>query len=165
MKSINFNTGIKKYAINGDESNVISVNISDVNLLKRIKDSSGVFDDILGRLDREENTPELLAEVDAAIKEELDRVFGTDISAHAFGDANCLSPLEDGNLLFMAFFEAFAPAVLEDINSSGASFRENTKLNKYLPESKPQPVSEPIGFEDMKFTPEQLEFLRKFQTE
>ncbi len=163
MKSINFNTGVKRYMLNDDENNVISINISDINLLKRINDASAVFDTILTRLDKEENTPELLAEVDAEMKKELDRVFGTDISAHAFGDVNCLSPLEDGNLLFMAFFEAFVPVVIADMNASGAAFKGNTKLNKYLPETKTAPAAQPAGFADMKFTPEQIELLKSMQ--
>lgn len=159
MKSINFNTGIKKYMINDDENNVVSINVNDMNLLKRIKDASDVFDVILARLDNEENTPELLAEVDAEMKKELDRVFGTDISAHAFGDVNCLSPLEDGNIMFMAFFEAFIPIVIADMNASGDAYKENSKLNKYLPKEEKAP-SKPTTFDDLKFTKEQLEFLR-----
>lgn len=163
MKSINFNTGVKRYMINDDENNVVAVNVSDINLLKRINDASEVFDTILARLDKEENTPDLLAEVDAEMKKEFDRVFGTDISAHAFGGASCLSPLEDGTLLFMAFFEAFAPAVIADMKARGASFMDNSKLNKYLPETKKAPAPQSASFGDMKFTPEQIEFLRSLQ--
>ncbi len=161
MKSINFNTGVKRYILNGDENNVVSINVGDLNLMKRIKDASDVFDDILSRLDREENTPEILAEIDEEMKKELDRVFGTDISAHAFGGVNCLSPLDDGNLLFMSFFEAFTPVVIEDMKATGATYRENANLNKYLPEDK-TPKKTP-SFEDMKFTPEQIEFLKSMQ--
>lgn len=161
MKSINFNTGIKKYAINGDEDNAVSINVSDLNLFKRIKDSETAFDPILARLDEEENTPELLAEVDKAIKDKLDFIFGTNISEKVFGGTNCLSPLEDGNLLFMAFFEAFVPVVLEDIKKTQKSFDEskNDKFSKYLPKEEKKPIPDLS-----KLTPEQLAYLASIGT-
>lgn len=154
MKSINFNTGIKKYAVNGDENNAISINISDLNLYKRIMEADTAFDPFFERLDREENTPELLFEVDKAVKEKLDSIFNAKVSEKAFGDTNCLSTLEDGNLLLMAFLEAFIPMVLEDINKNHKEFNANTKLSKYLPpeEKKPAP-------DLSKLTPEQLAYL------
>lgn len=36
MQSINFNTGYKEYAINGDDSKTIRVNISDLNIPARV---------------------------------------------------------------------------------------------------------------------------------
>ncbi len=137
MKSINFNTGIKKYAVNGDETNVICINVNDLNLFYRIQQAETLFNPILSRLDTEPNTPELLAEVDKQIKEKLDYIFGTDISSCVFGTTNCLSPLDDGNLLFMSFFEAFVPLILEDIKKSSNDFSSNKreKLQKYLPPS------------------------------
>ncbi len=137
MKSINFNTGTKKYAVNGDETNVVCINVNDLNLFSRIQQAATLFDPILSRLDTEPNTPELFAEIDKQIKEKLDYIFGTDLSARVFGNTNCLSPLDDGNLLFMSFFEAFVPLVLEDINQSKDNFAANKRerLQKYLPPS------------------------------
>ena len=156
MKSINFNTGIKKYAINGDESNVVSINVSDLNLFKRIKDSETAFDPFFARLDAEENTPELFTEIDKLVKEKLDFIFGTNISEKVFGDTNCLSPLEDGSLLFMAFFEAFVPMVLEDMKEAQKNFNEgkNENFSKYLPKEEEKP---PVDFSAL--SPEQLAYL------
>jgi hypothetical protein len=156
MKSINFNTGIKQYAVNGDEGNPVSINISDLNLYKRIRDSENAFDPILAKLDAEENTPELFAEVDKAVKDKLDYIFDTNISEKVFGETNCLSPLEDGNLLFMAFLDAFVPVVLEDMGKAKQSFNEgkNEKFSKYLPKEEKKPLPNLS-----KLTPEQLAFL------
>lgn len=161
MKSINFDTGIKKYAVNGDENNVISINVNDINLLRRIKESEDLFTPILSRFDNEPNTPELFAEVDAQIKETLNYVFGSNISECVFGDANCLSPLDDGRFLFESFFEAFAPIVIADINESNKNFAANkeSKLKKYMPEPANSSVVDLSSL-----TPEQrlyLESLRK----
>ena len=156
MKSINFNTGIKKYAVNGDENNAISINVSDLNLYKRIMEAETAFDPFFERLDREENTPELLFEVDKAVKEKLDSIFGANVSEKAFGDTNCLSTLEDGNLLLMAFLEAFIPMVLEDVNKAQQSFNENKdiKFSKYLPKEEKKPTPDLS-----KLTHEQLAYL------
>lgn len=160
MKSINFNTGIKKYAVNGDENNVISININDINLLKRIKESEDIFTPILERLDNEPKTPELLAEVDAQIKEKFNYIFGTNISERVFGDVNCLSPLDDGSFLFMSFFEAFAPIVLEDINASKENFAANkeSRLKKYMPEPEKNSVVDLASL-----TPEQRAYLESLK--
>ena len=37
MKSINFSTGVKEYAINDDENNKIRININDLNIPNRVK--------------------------------------------------------------------------------------------------------------------------------
>lgn len=132
MKSINFNTGIKRYAINGDESNAIAINVNDLNLFKRIQDEAEEkFTKALERLDNETVTPQLLAEVDKEMKEIIDYIFGSDISSKVFGEVNCLSPLDNGDLMVIAFFEAFAPLVMEDIKKSNAKFTENKK-KKYI---------------------------------
>lgn len=165
MKSINFSTGIKQYAVNGDSNNVISININDLNLLKRIQDAQNIFDPILSKLDTEQNTPELIASVDKEIKDTFDYIFGTDISEHVFGGVNCLSPLEDGNLLFMSFFEAFAPVILEDINKNKAHYEENksAKFEKYMPQKTEKPVETAPAIELSSLTPEQLAFLESLK--
>ncbi len=166
MKSINFNTGIKKYAVNGDENNAVAINISDLNLYKRIMESETVFDPILARLDKEENTPELMFEVDKAIKDKLDYIFDTDISSQVFGDTNCLSPLEDGNLLFLAFFEAFVPMVLEDMQKSKESFRgnKNERFDKYLPKVVVDKTKKEPQLDLSSLTPEQLAYLKSLSS-
>lgn len=160
MKSINFNTGIKTYAVNGDESNVISININDINLLKRIQEAEDLFTPIVSRLDNEPKTPELFAEVDKQLKEKFDYVFGTNISERVFGDTNCLSPLDDGSFLFMSFFESFVPIVLEDINASKANFAANkeNKLKKYMPEPEKNSVVDLSSL-----TPEQRAYLESLK--
>ena len=165
MESINFNTGVKRYAVNGDENNVISINVSDINLYKRIMDAKGAFEPIVSRLDHEENTPELYYQVDREIKEKLDFVFETDISSHAFGDVNCLSELEDGSLLFMSFFEAFAPMVVKDINAAKEGFAQNQeeRFKKYLPAEEPNNQNSQKTYDLTKLSPEQIAYLESLK--
>lgn len=156
MKSINFNTGIKRYAINGDESNAIAINVNDLNLFKRIQDEAEEkLTKALERLDNENVTPQLLAEVDKEMKETIDYIFGSDISSKVFGEVNCLSPLEDGEYMVIAFFEAFAPLVMEDIKKSNAKFAENKK-KEYIDNVV---ASAPVAKEKTDIEKEYAEFL------
>lgn len=161
-KTINYNTGLKKYALNGDKDNCIYINTSDINLYARIKESESAIDEIISRLDREEKTPELFVEVDKQLKAKLNEVFGTDISGPAFGTTNCLSPLDDGELLFMSFFNAFVPAVLEDMKGrkEAFSYGGNKKVEKYLPPSAKPVKADNADIDLSKLTPEQISALK-----
>lgn len=149
MKSINFNTGVKRYAINGDESNVVSVNVNDVNLPKRIGECQAELDAIQAEFNAIGNpTPEQVAEYDERIKKMLDYAFNTDISAHAFGGMNCLSPTDDNEILCIGFLNAFLPLVMEDIKKFSKNLKPQvskkveayTTFDELVPERK-QPVS------------------------
>lgn len=163
MKSINFDTGARHYAINGDENNTVSININDINLFGRIQKAKEIFDPILARLDAEEVTPELYREVDAEIKKKLDYIFGTDLSSHVFGDVNCLSCLDDGRLLFVSFFEAFSQVILDDINKSreDAAKKKAEQISQYLPPTEAGADEAPISLDSL--SEEQLAYLRSLK--
>lgn len=135
MKSINYGTGYKTYALNGDENNVIKINVSDINILKRAKEVQS-FIDSLGDI---QPTPEKLTELDAVLREKIDYVFGSDVSEAAFGATNCFSLLDDGRFLFQAFLEALLPVIADDIKKSGAKISGNAQ--KYIKKSPKKPLS------------------------
>lgn len=139
MKSLNFSTGIyREYAINGDESNTIRVNIADTNLFKRFSEveaeARATFESL-----KSSHDAAALIEADAKLRGMLDHVFGAGLSDKVFGTANALSPTEDGGTLFTGFCEAFGRLLAED---SEAFRRERTaekpavsqRVQKYLPE-------------------------------
>lgn len=170
MKSINFNTGVKTYVLNGDESNTIQINVTDVNIASRLEKCQKQIDEIGAELSAMKNpTPEQLAGYDERIKKLLDFAFGADISSHAFGDASCLSPLPDGSLLLFAFMDAFVPAVLEDIKRAGSGFKSQNraKIEKYtagLDDTKAEPKAgkdEKIDLSQL--NEKQLAFLKSLQ--
>lgn len=167
MKSIHFNTGVKTYVLNDDESNTIQINVTDVNIASRLKQCQKQIDEIGDELQKMKNpTPELLAEYDAKIKKLIDYSFGADVSSHAFGDTNCLSPLDDGTLLLFAFMDAFVPAVLEDIKQAGSGFKSQNraKIENYtagLEELKEEPKPEKVDLSQL--NEKQLAFLKSLQ--
>lgn len=153
MKSINFNSGIKTYAVNGDESNVIKVNISDINIAQRIKETEEKIDKIGVEIDNGV-TAEQLSAYDKEIKALINYTFGTDICTPAFGNANVFSITEEGKFLFEAFFEAFVPIITEDIQNY-KMVKKTEKFNSVI--SNAPAVDTPAN----QFTEEEKVFLRQ----
>lgn len=136
-KSINFDTGIKEFVINGDESNVIRINCSDPNLIGRMEQAEKKFGEIIDKYQSEELTANIL-DFDAELKATIDEAFNADISAHAFGKANCLSYVGNGEkMLFEAFLEAFIPLIKDEIAKSSQAYAEAhaKKVESYIEEA------------------------------
>lgn len=138
MKSINFRTGFKEYAINGNEDNPIRINVTDINLKKRIDAAESKFNEIAARFGDKAPSIDEAIEADAEIRKILADVFGTDICTAAFGDMNCFS-LVDGEPVVVAFLKAFMPVVKADIE---AAVPKNThevrpEVKKYIEPVKP----------------------------
>ena len=153
MKSINFNTGIKHYAVNDDETNVIAININDVNIPKRMQECQETLNSIQAEIKSVgEPTAEQLFEYDKRIKEMIDYAFGAKVSSHAFGDMNCLSPTEGDQLLCMGFLNAFMPIVLDDIKkfANKVSPKVSSKVAAYTTIEEPTPtVRKPIDLSSL----------------
>lgn len=140
MKSIYFDTGIwREYAVNGDESNTIRVNIADPNLEKRLNETDAAAKEWFERL-KTDNSPEIMFEADEALRIMLDNVFNSPISAKAFGNTNIFTPVgEDGEFLFTAFCNAFGKALEEDAKAYAQAHKPqpaapSPHIRKYLPD-------------------------------
>lgn len=136
MQSINFNTGYKTYAINEDESNVVRINVADLSLKSRIKEMyTRILELEVKYKDVEKPTDEEFAEVDKAIKSEINYAFGTDICTPAFGLLNCMTILpESGKSVVQSFLEALLPIIQNDIEEYAAKIKkiDDKKMKKYL---------------------------------
>ena len=131
MESINFSTGYKTYAINGDESNVIRVNLADQNLMHRLKEALSVLNDFKSGVSPN-STPdeyaERLYEFDALAKRKLDDAFGAGTSKALFDELNILTPVNDeGECVFETFINAFMPILKRDISAGMESQREHMR--------------------------------------
>ena len=129
MKSINFDEGYKRYIINDDESRVIRINVTDLGLKKRLEDAAANVSAALESIG-DEPTFEQAYEVDAIIRKELDDALGQGVCDTVFGRANVLSPLEGGGTLIQSFFDAFLPAIREDIEQAAKAAAE--RVDKYI---------------------------------
>lgn len=144
MKSINFNTGYKEYIINDDENNKIRININDQNIPKRIQEVQTFFDEMSEKYKNEDRklTPDEMYNLDKQVREKIDYAFGSNICSSAFGNVNCLSPVEGGKMLFEVFFEALLPEVENDIKSmqTANAIHINNKVDNYITEAVKAPT-------------------------
>ena len=134
MKSISFDEGYREYKLNGDDSRIIRIQITDPNLFSRIEIGMKKAESLIGKYS-DSSDLEALTRFDTEVKTILNEAFGTDICTPAFGSASVLTPTSDGKtLLIYAFFEAFMPALKEDIESMKASMTQDVRpeVKKYL---------------------------------
>ena len=135
MRSINFDDGYRTYAINGDESRVIRVNVTDLNALERFNTAVEEIDRLIADSKGEDATPEKLVELDRIIREQFDHIFGEGMCKTVFGCVNILSAVTDGRMLIESFLDAFLPVIREDIAAAAQASGE--RVNKYI-----KPVTE-----------------------
>lgn len=130
MQSINFDEGYKTYAINGDESRVIKVQVTDLNLPKRAQDAMA---ELQACYDKYDNiTADDLVTLDKEFREVINKVFNSDICTTAFGEANIASPLDNGEPLCVHFFKAFMPILEEEISKTAESYKARPEVEQYL---------------------------------
>lgn len=144
MQSINFSTGIKEYAVNGDENNVIRINVSDLNISKRYQEASEKIEKLAEKYKNvSKPTPEQLAEADKEVRTQLNYVFDSDVCTPAFGNTNCFSPVADGHFLFEAFMEAFLPLIQQDMQATAnaSKIHIGNKTEKYTEHLEKPPVT------------------------
>lgn len=164
MKSINFTTcQLTEYAINGDESNPIRINLRDVNLRKRMDAASAQLEELEQKY-AEIRTPEDAIAADTEIRRVLNAVFDTDVCTPAFGDTNCLTEVDDLPL-FAHFFRSFGAVIAEDIKALAPE--KPSRVDEYVApvvtRTQPlAPLANPYGTPDVNdLTPEQKADLLK----
>ena len=149
MRSINFDTGYREYALNNDENNTVRINISDINIAKRAEEIQTFFNELAEKYkdDNRKLTHDELAEYDRILREKMNYTFGTDVCTAAFGNVNCLSETENGESLFQVFFESLIKTIEEDKKATAqakAVHLEN-KTNDYITRAQSTPVAPQIS--------------------
>lgn len=140
MRSLNFNTGIKEFDINGDKNKILRVNTSDAQILKRAKEKEeevkrivteceNVKDDM--SLDEE---IKLMDKLDKEVRPIIDYIFNTNASEIAFGSTNCVSIVDNGFPLFWNFMEALIAEVEKDVEKNYKKATAN--IEKYTSQVK-----------------------------
>ncbi|MBQ7131240.1 MAG: hypothetical protein IJO29_01590 [Oscillospiraceae bacterium] len=144
MKSINFQGGsFKEYALNGDESNAIRINVSDYGIITRFneaKEKIGKLCNNFKEIDYDVSVEDV-KEADEFIRNQIDYVFGADTAAKAFGSTNCISLNQSGQPICIAFLDALLPILEHDIKSAANAQNmsvslDNEKTAKYISQSK-----------------------------
>lgn len=139
MQNINFNDNLKTFSINNDESRTITINTADIGILERLEKSQKILENLQSEAQKAENTKDdleysILGEIDRQIKEQINYIFGSDVSTPAFGTACCYS-FCNGKPLFENFLDALMPIIQADTEKETKQMQANIeKYTKQLPQ-------------------------------
>lgn len=139
MENISFESGYKEYSINNDENAVIRVYTKDYGMLDRIKKSLKNIEKLAEEyksrnITNNDEANDFFVEVDSKIRNEINTIFDSDVSSIVFGNTNCLSICNDGNLLFENFINAAIPVIRRDLQEG---IKKNSKnVDKYVSQAK-----------------------------
>lgn len=135
MPSINFDTGYKTYTINGDENNVIRVNLADPNLYNRMNEILSFFETFENEFKDDTTAFDAQKKIDEAIKDKIDYAFGKGTSKAVFGDVSCLTPANnEGECIFETFLKAIAPVIQSDMEE--AAENQNRHISDLIDKGK-----------------------------
>lgn len=128
MRSINFEEGLKKFCINGDENRVIRFNPGDPNLLERAnesikriegyqKDMEGIRLNPDGTLaDDSQDGIQILKGFENLIRKETNYIFNADVYDVAFNGQSPLCTVgKKKEFLFEAFYNVVIPMVEKEV--------------------------------------------------
>lgn len=125
MQSLNFDDGLKRLAINGDENRVIVVNPTDFGIVKRYKEK---FPEIEKLSVETENSEEIADILDKKVREFADYIIGSQVSEIVFGKTNCLS-IAGGQTVFENFLTAYMEYMKPEIKAEYE--RSKKRVEKY----------------------------------
>lgn len=138
-ETFSFDSGIKEYAINGDENRVLKVNVTDVNFLPRLYDSFLKAQELvknIGTYEPKDASIEALREgidkisgIDKAIRSGFDEVFYPGAAETVFGQMNVLSFVGNGDTIYESFMNAFISKMEKEIKTN--SEESEKKISKY----------------------------------
>lgn len=144
MKSINFDDGLKSFAINGDESRVIRFNPGDPNIMPRAKEACKRISQWQEELkainlnpdgtlvNESDDASEALSSFNTMLREELNYIFNADVYDTVFAGQSPLCIVEsDKKFLFEAFLFPAIDLVSEEIEAfAGDSEKRIAKYTK-----------------------------------
>ena len=136
MQSINFDIGnFKEYAINGDETKTIKIDVSDVGFVDRLQNALAEIEEYKNKLESLKS-PDLniFAEMDKKGREIINKTFDADVCSVAFGNKNCFSVATNGKEIIVNFLEAFVPIVQQDFKAAAEAnnIKIEDKTDKYI---------------------------------
>lgn len=132
MNNLEFDDGLKHLAINGDENRIITINPTDIAVIKRYNEVIPQLDELSEKYKEipQEKTVEIISELDKKAREFIDYIIGSSVSETVFGTANCLS-YAGGQTIFENFLTAYmnymTPAIKSEYEKSKKRIEKYTK--------------------------------------
>lgn len=140
MRSLNFNTGIKEFDINGDKNRIIRIDTTDLNLGDRIETGrkelrklAKKFETLTKTTNSDDKMLKIIDDYDKQVRQQIDYMFDSPVSDIAFGNTNCLS-VSGGNMLFENFLNALLPEIEKDIKDEEKASKK--RIEKYTSQVK-----------------------------
>lgn len=143
MQSLNFDDGLKGFAINGDESRVIRFNPADPDLIKRYQEAlqlikhaqetmnCGVSIDSDGRPEGgTDASVKIVEEINGVIRDALKLMFNADVYDAVFAGQSPFALTAGGKYLFEAFMESLLPIFKKEIKEYQKISKK--RMDKYL---------------------------------
>ena len=123
MKSLNFDSGVKEYEINGDPNRVLRVNPTDFGIVDRINKAKD-------ELDKLHITSDLngMTELDKVVRTQIDEIFGVGSSDVIFGETNSAS-FAGGQPVFLIFLDCIIPEIERVVGEERK--KSAAKIQKY----------------------------------
>lgn len=123
MKSLNFDSGVKEYEINGDPNRVLRVNPTDFGIVDRINKAKD-------ELDKLHITSDLngMTELDKIVRAQIDEIFGTGSADVIFGETNSAS-FAGGQPVFLNFLDCIIPEIERVVGEERK--KSAAKIQKY----------------------------------
>lgn len=138
--NLNFDTGVRTFTINNDPNRVIQINTTDLGILERLEKAQKNLENLQkeAEIKQASNTDGLqysiLGEIDKAIREQINYIFGSDVSTPAFGTAYCFSTC-NGSPIFENFLNALIPEIEKDVTAESKKTQANiSKYTNQLPQ-------------------------------
>lgn len=132
MNNLEFDDGLKRLEINGDENRIITINPTDIAVIKRYNEVIPQLDELSEKYKEipQEKTVEAISELDKKAREFIDYIIGSPVSETVFGTANCLS-YAGGQTIFENFLTAYmnymTPAIKSEYEKSKKRIEKYTK--------------------------------------
>ena len=133
VENINFYDGFQKVTVNSDPNRVIQWNPLDISFVDRfLAFQSWVENEFTAKVkaldidkakDIDSYQQGIFTELGNELNNAIDGMFQSKVSDTAFAGVNPISPMSDGNLLFMNFLNALMPL----INKSVKEFEDARK--------------------------------------
>lgn len=133
MNNLSYNVGYKEYSINGDESRILRIKMTDYAIFDRFTKGMKQIDKIAKEYENStantfDEANNLFVSVDRKIRKQIDFIFDGDVSDIIFGNTNCIS-IAGGKPIFENFLEAVLPVIKEDISTEQKKIER--KVSKY----------------------------------
>lgn len=134
MKNINIDDGREAITINGDPNRTIYVQASDFNIKVRARQAQKNIGALLEEIDKanpenEDAFTDVLEDIDKKVREQINFIFNSDVSAPVFGACSPLMTLSNGKSYVEAFLDAIIPE-LERIAKKAAEASEK-RISKH----------------------------------